>query len=81
MEQILQFLLNNKYLLPVVFIGFVILFIGLKCLIQNICFDSSYSGHTYSYFEESLVETIIALLVLILGIATIVICCFYIKIN
>ena len=80
-EPILQFMLNNKFILPIMFIAFVIQFIGLQYLIGNSNSDFSYSGHTYDYFERSFVKTIVAVLALILGVATFGICCFYIKIN
>ena len=81
MEQILQFIIENKYLLTIMFIAFVIQFLGLAYLIQNQKSDFSYSGHEYEYFEGSLVGAIIAVLALGLGIATIGICCFHIKLN
>ena len=81
MEPILQFILNNKFILPIMFIAFVIQFIGLQCLIGNIHSDFSYSGHTYDYFEGSFVGVIVAVLAFALGIATFGIYCFYIKIN
>ena len=81
MEPILQFIINNKIILAIMFIAFVIQFLGLQYLVQNKHSDFSYSGHEYQYFEGSLVCAIVAVLALGLGIATIGICCFYIKIN
>ena len=81
MEPVLQFILNNKLILPIMLIAFVVQFVGLQYLIQNSYSDFSYSGHTYDYFEGSVVGAIVAVLAFALGIATFGICCFYIKIN
>lgn len=79
MEPILQFIVNNKIVLPIMFIAFVIQFLGLQYLVQNKHSDFSYSEHEYQYFEGSLVGAIIVVLAFGLGIATIGICCIYIK--
>ena len=62
------------------FIAFVIQFLGLQYLVQNKHSDFSYSGHTFEYFDGDLTKTILAVLAFGLGIATIGICCFHIKI-
>lgn len=79
MEPILQFILNNKIVLPIMFIAFIIQFIGLAYLIQHQKSDFSYSGHTFEYFDGDLTKAILAVLAFGLGIATIGICCIYIK--
>ena len=81
MEPILQFIVNNKIVLPIMFIAFIIQFLGLEYLIQNQKSDFSYSGHTFEYFDGDLTKTILAVLAFGLGIATIEICCFYIKLS
>lgn len=81
MEQILQFIGQNKYVLTVGFIAFIIQFEGLAYLIQNSKSDFSYSGHKYTYYEGTLGKTILAILACSLGITIILGCCIYIKIN
>lgn len=81
MEPILQFLSNNKFVLAIMLIVFIIQFTGLQYLVQNNHSDFSYSDYEYKYFEGSLVKTIVSVLALIIGITTFGVCCLYIKIN
>lgn len=81
MESVLHFLSNNKVVLPIVFIAFIVQFKGLVYLMQNLKYDFSYSGHKYTYYEGTLGKTILAILACALGITTILGCCLYININ
>lgn len=81
MEQILQFIGQNKYVLTISFIAFIIQFEGLAYLMSHKQSDFSYSGHTFEWFEGDTNKLILALLSFILGVAAIVICIVHIKIN
>lgn len=79
--EIVNFLSNNKFVLPIIFVAFIVQFEGLAYLIQNSKSDFSYSGHKYTYYEGTLGKTILAILACALGITIILACCIYIKIN
>ena len=79
--EIVNFLSNNKSVLPIIFVAFIVQFEGLAYLIQNSKSDFSYSGHKYTYYEGTLGKTILAILACALGITIIFGCCIYIKIN
>lgn len=79
--EIVNFLSNNKFVLPIIFVAFIVQFEGLAYLIQNSKSDFSYSGHKYTYYEGTLGKTILAILACALGITIILGCCIYIKIN
>lgn len=79
--EIVNFLSNNKFVLPIIFVAFIVQFEGLAYLIQNSKSDFSYSGHKYTYYEGTLGKTILAILACALGITIIFGCCIYIKIN
>lgn len=81
MEQFLQFIGQNKYVLTIGFIAFIIQFEGLAYLISHKKSDFSYSGHEFEWLEGDTNKSILALLSFILGIVTIAICVLYIKIN
>ena len=81
MNQILQFMLQNKYYLIIIIIAFIIQFKGLVYLIQNKQSDFSYSGHTYEYYEGDTNKTILAISAFILGTATIVVSLLYLYIQ
>lgn len=81
MKPILQFIVNNKIILPIMFIAFVIQFLGLQYLIQNKKSDFSYSEHVYEYYEGDTDKTILAISAFILGTATIVVCLLYLYIQ
>ena len=51
MEQTLQFIGQNKYVLIIGFIAFIIQFKGLAYLIKNKRSDYSYSGHSYEWYD------------------------------
>lgn len=78
MEQILQFILENKYMLIIIFIAFIIQFLGIAYLIQNKKSDFSYSGHTFEWFEDDTNKSVLALLSFILGVSIIGICILHI---
>ena len=78
MEQILQFILENKYMLIIIFIAFIIQFLGIAYLIQNKKSDFSYSGHTFEWFDGDTNKSVFALLSFILGVSVIGICILYI---
>jgi hypothetical protein len=78
MEQILQFILENKYMLIIIFIAFIIQFLGITYLIQNKKSDFSYSGHTFEWFEDDTNKSVLALLSFILGVSVIGICILHI---
>lgn len=78
MEQILQFILENKYMLIIIFIAFIIQFLGIVYLIQNKKSDFSYSGHTFEWFEDDTNKSVLALLSFILGVSVIGICILHI---
>ena len=50
MEQILQFIGQNKYVLIIGFIMFIIQFEGLAYLMSHKQSDFSYSGHSYEWY-------------------------------
>lgn len=77
--EIVNFLSNNKFVLPIIFVAFIVQFEGLAYLIQNSKSDFSYSGHKYTYYEGTLGKTILAILACALGITIIFGCCIYIK--
>lgn len=79
--EIITFLSNNKFILPIIFIAFIAQFKGLAYLMQNSKSDFSYSGHKYTYYEGTLGKTILAILACALGITIILGCCIYIEIN
>lgn len=79
--EIVTFLSNNKFVLPIIFIAFIVQFKGLAYLMQNSKSDFLYSGHKYTYYEGTLGKTILAILACSLGITIILGCCIYIKIN
>lgn len=79
--EIITFLSNNKFVLPIIFVAFIVQFEGLAYLIRNSKSDFSYSGHKYTYYEGTLGKTILAILACALGITIIFGCCIYIKIN
>lgn len=81
MEQTLQFILENKHALIIIFIAFIIQFEGLAYLIQNKKSDFSYSGHTFEWFEGDTSKLVLAFLGFILGVSVIGICILYIKIH
>lgn len=81
MNQILQLMLQNKYILIISIIAFVIQFKGLAYLIQNKKSDFSYSEHVYEYYEGDTDKTILAISAFILGTATIVVCLLYLYIQ
>ena len=78
MEQILQFILENKYMLIIIFIAFIIQFLGIAYLIQNKKSDFSYSGHTFEWFEDDTNKSVLALLSFSLGVSVIGICILHI---
>ena len=49
MKQILQFIGQNKYVLTIGFIAFIIQFEGLVYLISHKQSDFSYSGHEFEW--------------------------------
>lgn len=81
MEQILQFILFNKYILIVSLIAFIIQFKGLAYLIQNKQSDYSYSGHSYEWYDGDTKKTILAILAFIFGIVTFGVCILHIYIQ
>lgn len=81
MEQILQFIGQNKYVLTIGFIAFIIQFKGLAYLIQNKRSDYSYSGHSYEWYDGDTKKTILAILAFIFGIATFEVCILQIYIQ
>lgn len=81
MEQILQFIGQNKYVLAISFVAFIIQFEGLAYLMSHKQSDFSYSGHTFEWFEGDTNKLILALLSFILGVVAILICILHIKIN
>lgn len=81
MEQTLQFILENKHALIIIFIAFIIQFEGLAYLIQNKKSDFSYSGHTFEWFEGDTSGLVLAFLGFILGVSAIVICILYLTIH
>lgn len=81
MEQTLQFILENKHALIIIFIAFIIQFEGLAYLIQNKKSDFSYSGHPFEWFEGDTSKLVLAFLGFILGVSAIGICILYIKIH
>ena len=81
MNQILQFVLQNKYILIIALIAFIIQFKGLAYLIQNKQSDFSYSEHVYEYYEGDTDKTILAISTFILGTATIIVCLLYLYIQ
>lgn len=81
MKQILQNILQNKYVLIIVITAFIIQFKGLAYLIQNKKSDFSYSEHVYEYYEGDTDKTILAISAFILGIATITVCILHLYIQ
>ena len=83
MEQTLQFILENKHALIIIFIAFIIQFEGLAYLIQNKKSDFSYSGHTFEWFEGDTNKLVLAFLGFILGVSVFVIgiCILYLKVH
>lgn len=81
MNQILQFMLQNKYHLIIIIIAFIIQFKGLAYLIQNKQSDFSYSGHTYEWYEGDTSKTILAILAFLFGIAIITVCILHLYIQ
>lgn len=81
MNQILQFVLQNKYILIIVLIAFIIQFKGLAYLIQNKQSDFSYSGHSYDWYDGDTSKTILAILAFLFGIATITVCILHLYIQ
>ena len=81
MNQILQFMLQNKYILIIALIAFIIQFEGLAYLIQNKKSDFSYSGHSYEWYDGDTSKIILAISAFVSGIATIVICLLYLYIQ
>lgn len=71
MEPILQFIIQNKYILTIGLIAFIIQFEGLAYLIQNKKSDFSYSGHSYEWYEGDTSKTILAILAFVFGITVI----------
>ena len=81
MEQILQFISENKYHLTVIIIAFIIQFEGLAYLIQNKKSDFSYSGHTYEWYEGNTSKTILAILAFVSGVFAIGVCILHLYIQ
>lgn len=81
MEQILQFILFNKYILIVSLIAFIIQFEGLAYLMSHKQSDFSYSGHEFEWFDGDDKKTILAILAFIFGIATFGVCIFHMYIQ
>lgn len=81
MNQILQFVLQNKYILIIALIAFIIQFKGLAYLIQNKQSDFSYSGHSYEWYDGDTSKTILAILAFLFGIATITVCILHLYIQ
>lgn len=81
MEQILQFIGQNKYVLIIGFIAFIIQFKGLAYLIKNKRSDYSYSGHSYEWYDGDTKKIILAILAFIFGIATFEVCILHIYIQ
>lgn len=81
MEQILQFILFNKYILIVSLIAFIIQFEGLAYLMSHKQSDFSYSGHEFEWYDGDAKKTILAILAFIFGIATFGVCIFHIYIQ
>lgn len=81
MNQILQLMLQNKYILIIALIAFIIQFNGLAYLIQNKKSDFSYSGHSYEWYDGDTSKTILAILAFLFGIATIAVCILYLYIQ
>lgn len=81
MEQILQFILFNKYILIVSLIAFIIQFEGLVYLMSHKQSDFSYSGHEFEWFDGDAKKTILAILAFIFGIATFGVCIFHMYIQ
>lgn len=81
MEQILQFILFNKYILIVSLIAFIIQFEGLAYLMSHKQSDFSYSGHSCEWYDGDTKKTILAILAFILGIATFGVCILHIYIQ
>lgn len=59
MEQILQFILFNKYILIVSLIAFIIQFEGLAYLMSHKQSDFSYSGHSCEWYDGDTKKTIL----------------------
>lgn len=81
MEQNLQFILFNKYILIVSLIAFIIQFEGLAYLMSHKQSDFSYSGHEFEWYDGDAKKTILAILAFIFGIATFGVCIFHIYIQ
>jgi len=81
MNQILQFMLQNKYILIIALIAFIIQFEGLAYLIQNKKSDFSYSGHSYEWYDGDTNKIMLASSAFVLGTATIVVCLLYLYIQ
>ena len=81
MDQILQFISENKYHLIIIIIAFIIQFEGLAYLIQNKQSDFSYSGYTYEWYEGDTIKTILAISAFVSGIATIIVCILHLYIQ
>ena len=81
MEQILQFIGQNKYVLIIGFIMFIIQFEGLAYLMSHKQSDFSYSGHSYEWYNGDTKKTILAILAFIFGIATFGACILHIYIQ
>lgn len=62
MKQILQFIGQNKYVLTIGFIAFIIQFEGLVYLMSHKQSDFSYSGHEFEWFDGDAKKTILAIL-------------------
>ena len=81
MEQNLQFILFNKYILIVSLIAFIIQFEGLAYLMSHKQSDFSYSGHEFEWFDGDAKKTILAILAFTFGIATFGVCIFHMYIQ
>lgn len=81
MNQILQFVLQNKYILIIALIAFIIQFEGLAYIMQNKQSDFSYSGHSYDWYDGDTSKTILAILAFLFGIATITVCILHLYIQ
>jgi len=81
MKQILQFIGQNKYVLTIGFIAFIIQFEGLVYLMSHKQSDFSYSGHEFEWFDGDAKKTILAILAFTFGIATFGVCIFHMYIQ
>lgn len=81
MKQILQFIGQNKYVLTIGFIAFIIQFEGLVYLMSHKQSDFSYSGHEFEWFDGDAKKTILAILAFTFGIASFGVCIFHMYIQ